>query len=56
MNNLLSILLNTLEDEYTWHKKVHYHSTGSNGLLEWTVTTLELRILAHADKKKNNIK
>lgn len=46
-NNLLSILLNTtscqLEDVYTWHKKAHYHSTGSTGLLEWTVTKLELR-------------
>jgi hypothetical protein len=37
-NNLVLILLNTIscqmENEYTRHKTVHYHSTGSAGLLE----------------------
>jgi hypothetical protein len=53
-NNLVLILLNTircqLEDEYTRHKKVHYHSTGSAGLLEWTVTVLELRFWPMLEK------
>jgi hypothetical protein len=50
-----------MDDEYTRYKSVYYHSTGSAGLLEWTVTVLELRFwpmlkktMLTENKPKNN--